>query len=259
VQEERDGRAGGSGGGSELLAKRRKGVPLYLTLRDDLAARIAARHWGVAAPLPAELQLARDYGVALGTMRRAIEELVDEGLLERVQGVGTFIRRPDFSNSMYRFLRFRSMRSDEWLPESRILSKRLRAMPAHVARHLDREPGSPGLTMRRLRLFEGVPHVAEHIWVPTEGFQSLVDLPKERIGSMLYRFYEEACGQIVTSAEENLRVARAGRVDVKLLGVESGAPIVVIERTAYDIDRRPLEWRLSHGRADDFSYKIEIR
>ncbi|HAW23394.1 MAG TPA: GntR family transcriptional regulator, partial [Pseudomonas sp.] len=80
-------------------------LPLYQRLREEMLAKIAAGEWTPGAPIPTEAELTRHYGVAIGTVRKAVDTLVNEGLLLRSQGRGTFVRRPNFDASLARFFR----------------------------------------------------------------------------------------------------------------------------------------------------------
>ena len=77
-------------------------LPLHERIRDVLASRITSKKWPLGTMIPPEQAIAAELGVALGTVRRALGSLVDKGLVERRQGVGTFVKRADFSNSSHR-------------------------------------------------------------------------------------------------------------------------------------------------------------
>ena len=81
-------------------------LPLYHRIRDTLHAEIAAHKWRPGEPLPTEAELAKSHGASIGTVRKAVDSLVAAGVVERLQGKGTFIRRPDFQSSLFRFFRF---------------------------------------------------------------------------------------------------------------------------------------------------------
>ena len=83
-------------------------LPRYQRLRDDLAARIVSNEWRPGDPIPSEAELGAHYGVAIGTVRKAIDQLVADAVLERQQGRGTFVRRARFNSSLFRFFRFQS-------------------------------------------------------------------------------------------------------------------------------------------------------
>jgi GntR family transcriptional regulator len=85
-------------------------LPLYQRLRDEIAHKIARNVWRSGEPIPTEAELAATHRVAIGTVRKAIDALVADGLVERQQGRGTFVRRPRFDRSLFRF--FRHLESD---------------------------------------------------------------------------------------------------------------------------------------------------
>ena len=233
-------------------------LPLYARLADVLTRRIASGEWSPDHPLPAETTLATGYGVSVGTMRKAMQQLVEEGLLERRQGSGTFIRRARMDKSLFRFFRYSGGRAGGAVPGSRILRRDVVAAGQwpEAARGL----GSTDRLIRieRLRLWDSEPFLAEEIALPLTLFAPLMEIDPERLGPLLYPVYEEACGQIVASAEEILTVGEADAAVSRLLNCRPGAPVVMIERRAFAHDRSPLEWRRSHGRGDQFSYRVEI-
>ena len=81
-------------------------LPRYQRLADALRLEVVERRWKAGDQIPSENVIAEEYCVAPGTARQALALLVDEGLLERHHGRGTFVRRPDFDQSLFRFFRF---------------------------------------------------------------------------------------------------------------------------------------------------------
>lgn len=237
----------------------RRRLPRYLSLRDDLARRITESGWSFSEPIPSESKLAAEYGVALGTVRRAIDELVQEGVLDRRQGTGTFLRRSDFSGSLSRCLRFRSLHSTIAFQESRVLTAELRDTPEHVADKLGLRAGDQAIYLDRRRYHDGDLLVVEDIWLRPDRFAPLLEMDLADIGPLLYRTYEEDCGEIIVSAKESLRVQSATADVASTLGIQPGSPIIVIDRLSLSLDDRPLEWRRSYAIADNFEYRIEIR
>jgi GntR family transcriptional regulator len=234
-------------------------LPLYQRLRDDLAQRINRQEWLPGDLIPSEAELAGTHGVAVGTVRKAIDQLVADGVLERRQGKGTFVRRARFNSSLFRFFRFQSPVGERRVPESRILRRDLLPAPSAVASALRIAEGEPVIFLSRLRLVDGEPLLAEEIWLEKSRFAALLDMDTADFGDLLYPLYEERCGRIVASAEETLTVELADPLRARLLAREAGAPLVVVERIAFDLERRPLEWRRSRGPADRFRYHVEIR
>lgn len=234
-------------------------LPRYQRLRDELATLIAARHWRPGEAIPTEQALAKSYDVAVGTVRKAVDLLVAEGMLERFQGRGTFVRRASFDNSLFRFFRFQTRQGERRIPESRILRREVVDAPSAVAATLQIANNAAVIQISRLRLIDAVPMLAEEIWLPFDRFAAFARLELDQIGDLLYPVYETQCNQIVASATETLTVEALGSVHARLLRTEPGTPAVVIERLAYGYDRQPLEWRRSRGLASEFIYQAEIR
>jgi GntR family transcriptional regulator len=234
-------------------------LPRYQRLRDEMVALIAARHWRPGEAIPTEQALANSYDVAVGTVRKAVDLLVAEGLLERFQGRGTFVRRASFDSSLFRFFRFQTRQGERRIPESRILRREVVDAPSAVAAILQISSSARVIQMTRLRLIDDVPMLAEEIWLPYVRFAAFAQMDLNEVGDLLYPVYEAQCNQVVASATETLTVEAIGPLHARLLRIEPGTPAVVIERLAYGYDRQPLEWRRSRGPASEFIYQAEIR
>lgn len=234
-------------------------LPLYQRLRDAIAFQIARNVWRSGEPIPTEAELAATHRVAIGTVRKAIDVLVADGLVERQQGRGTFVRRPRFDRSLFRFFRHLGPDGSQAVPEGRILLREARPAPAAVREALGPDAGGEAIRLIRTRLLQGRPILSEEIWLPAARFAPLLETPLTEIGDLLYPAYERLCGEIVARAEETLTVGIADATDAERLGIAEGEPVVVIARLAFGFDARPIEWRVTRGAAKDFRYHIDIR
>lgn len=234
-------------------------LPLYQRLRDQLAEQIANNRWRPGEAIPTEAALSSEYCLSTGTVRKAIDMLVAENILERQQGRGTFIRRAQFESSLFRFFRFQTAAGARQVPESRILSIEPMIAPSAVSQALGLIPDAPVIRMVRLRLLDAEPVLAEEIWLPRVQFQALLDNDLQRQGPLLYPIYEALCGQVVAYAEETLTAEAVSEVHARLLQIPAHSPVVVIERLARNYAGEPLEWRRSRGHASHFRYSVEIR
>ncbi|HEX7987013.1 MAG TPA: GntR family transcriptional regulator, partial [Duganella sp.] len=186
-----------------------KRLPLYHRVRDDMLSKIASGAWPRDAAIPTEVELTQSYGVAIGTVRKAVDTLVADGLLERSQGRGTFIRRPDFQSSLFRFFRHRGGGGRETAPKGRILGRVLGPPPAPVAQALQLPAGDQAIRLDRVRLVDEQPVLLEEIWLPHQRFAALMEMAESDFGDLLYPLYELRCGQTVASAQETLTVEAA--------------------------------------------------
>ena len=234
-------------------------LPRYQQLRDDLVRRIAAGEWAPGSAIHTEAELSTAYGVSTGTLRKAIDLLVAEGVLTRSQGKGTFVRRPRFDSSLFRFFRFKSAKGEAVLPTAQILQRAVDAPGDAVREALQLGPRSKVIHLERLRLVDGKPVLSEDIWVPRDGFETLVSLATADFGDLLYPLYERLCKQVVATARETLRVERADKSVARKLGLALGSPLIQVRRVALNFAGKPVECRSTVGAADGFQYEIEIR
>jgi GntR family transcriptional regulator len=234
-------------------------LPLYQRLRDEIAHQIARNVWRSGDPIPTEAELAAAHRVAIGTVRKAIDVLVADGLVERQQGRGTFVRRPRFDRSLFRFFRHLGPDGVPSVPEGRILLREACPAPETVRAALGLDARGESIRLIRTRLLQGRPILAEAIWLPAGRFAPILKAPLTEIGDLLYPAYERLCGEIVARAEETLTIGIADAMDAGRLEIAEGDPVVVIERLAFGFDARPIEWRVTRGAAKDFRYHVDIR
>jgi GntR family transcriptional regulator len=228
----------------------------YAVLAQALRQRIFAGEWVPGIALPAEQVLARENEVALGTMRRALQELVDEGLIERLHGRGTFVREGLSGASMLRFFRFGSEHGS--VPVSAILSAKTAVPAADVSRRLGQVPGQPALHLVRLRSFDGAPCLLENIWLPLPAFAPLLDGDSRDWGDLLYPLYAARCGVRVHSAVDEIGFGQLSAAQARRLQLPAGHPCAVVKRSAHDITGRCVEVRTTRGDANAFHYSVTL-
>ncbi|MGK6356281.1 GntR family transcriptional regulator [Sphingomonas sp. DT-207] len=228
------------------------GGPLYRRLEDALRAALRDQVLKPNEALPAERDLAADLSVSRITLRKALDTLVDEGLLVRRHGAGTFVagrvekqfsKLSSFSEDMA--ARGRSVRS-EWL------SKTAGAVTPDEALTLSLSPGTPVYRFNRIRFADDVPMALEQAVVPGFGLESA-----EVVGSSLYAALE-ASGNRPVRALQRLRAVLVDAGRAKLLGVEVGAPALYIERRGFLADGRVIEATQSWYRGDAYDFVAEL-
>lgn len=235
-------------------------LPLHARLKEAMLHRIRLGEWSSNVALPSEFSLAEEFGVSLGTLRRVLTELADDGYLERQQGRGTYVRRASFDNSLFRF--FRMQGGDGQVPNSRILQRNLEKAPTEVSEALGLTAGDEVLHLLRLRSWKPQnkePFLVEDIWLPMPLFKPLADRRLEDFGPLLYPLYEELIGVIVGSATEQLSVEQATPGVAALLDCALIDPLIRIDRIARTHAQEPVEYRRSFGLAKSFQYRAEIK
>jgi GntR family transcriptional regulator len=217
--------------------------PLYRQIKDFMIRSLEAGEWGPGDAIPSEGELAARFNVSQGTVRKAIDEMASENLLTRRQGKGTFVASHDDPRSYYRFLRL--VPDDGNLEEavSVPLLCSLQNASDQVARVLGVGAGDSVLYVERLLRFNDEPVVFDQIYLVADLFQGLTMERLTNENRSLYSLFENDFGVRMIHAEERLRAVPADPHSAELLSVAPGAPLLLVERTAYSYGNKPVEWR----------------
>ncbi|SAL83073.1 GntR family transcriptional regulator [Caballeronia terrestris] len=234
-------------------------LPRYQQIRDDIVRRIAGGEWAPEQAIPTEAELGQFYEVSTGTLRKAIDLLVADGVLTRTQGKGTFVRRPRFDSSLFRFFRFKSVNGQPVQPTAKVLRREVTKPNAAIRSTLQMKTGEKAIHLSRVRLIDSEPVLSEEIWLARSRFEALATLPLDEFGDLMYPLYESRCRQIVASATEILNVEQATADDAALLRINVGSPVILVQRVAADFAGTPIEWRITRGGATGFQYQVDIR
>lgn len=232
------------------------GQSRYAALAAAMRARIVAGEWPPGSAIPAEQTLAVEHGVALGTMRRALELLVEQGFVERVHGRGTFVKPGLAGAPMLRFFRFGDTAGET--PRSRILARDTLAAPAEVARRLGCGAGEQSLRLKRLRSIGDQPCVFEEIWLPLPLFSRLATGDPAGWSDLLYPLFAERCGVHVHRAVDTIGFGSLASAQARALRLPAGHPCARVQRQAFDLSGRCVEWRITQGDANAFHYTVSI-
>lgn len=236
------------------------GQSRYATLALALRARIVSGDWPPGSALPTEQRLAAEHGVALGTLRHALALLTEQGLIERHQGRGTFVRAGLGGAPMLRFFRFggASDSGGTAVPTSAVLSAERQPAKDAAARRLGIAPGDPVLQLLRLRSLDGRPCLLEEITLPLPRFEALAALPAGDWPDLFYPLYAQRCGTHVHRAVDEIAFGTASAMHASHLQLPPGHPCARVTRCAYDVAGRCVEFRITHGDAHAFHYSVTI-
>jgi GntR family transcriptional regulator len=218
--------------------------PLYEIVRAGILERLRTGVWTAGDKIPTEPQLAETFGVGIGTIRRAVEELVAERLLIRRAGRGTIVAKFADEHAFDQYFNFVDREGESLKVTAQLLSfAKERATPA-LASILKLERGARVASVDNLRLRDGVPVMLDHLWIPFDVFPGLTaEAFAARRGS-IYGFYQEHFGISVVRVVEDLSGALADATSASALDVAVGAPLLRIERTAYTFKDKPVEHRV---------------
>jgi GntR family transcriptional regulator len=230
--------------------------PLYQQVYDYLVKQIAAGEWGPGESLPSEQALAGRLHVSQGTVRKALDSLAADSLIDRRQGKGTYVAEHTQERALFRFFRMARPGGVRALPSSTgDILKRRAARPAEVAK-LVLKPGAEVYEVSRVRRMDGEPAVLEKIILPAALFPGLEK--HEPLPNALYALYQREYGVNIVSTEEELRADAARKDDCRRLKLAPGAPLLHIDRVAVSLEGTRVEWRSSRCDTTHFVYAVTL-
>ncbi len=234
-------------------------APLYARAEQELRARIAAGEWKPGEALPTEGALAAQLGISQGTLRRALGVLEAQRLIERRQGIGTYVTRATSERALFHFFRAEGLDGGRLAPTSRL--HRLERAPAapEEARALALPRRARVHRFTRQRFIGGRSPIVEEIALPEALFPGFALPIGVELTDELYVHYQRHHGITVMRVTEKLAAIGAPAGAAALLGQAPGAPVMHIERIAFDVMDRPVERRLSWIETGALRYAIELR
>ena len=241
-----------------MLTTGKGSISLYMQIRDLLIAKVGKGEWLPGSIIPSEINLAQELGVSQGTVRKAITELVENNVLTRRQGRGTFVANHDSERSLFYFFHITDSSGHKVLPDSRVLHCRRKPASRLEASKLQLVAGTNIIRIERVRNFAAKPTMVETITLPAESFDDLGREGNYDLPNTLYELYEKQYGITIHSADEQLRAVAASRHDAKILNLEVGTPLLEIERVALTLDKTPVELRISRCSTKKHHYQNTI-
>jgi GntR family transcriptional regulator len=231
----------------------RSPVPKYFQLREILLDLIE-NELTVDAPVPSERELAARYGLSRMTARQAVEHLVSEGRLYRVQGKGTFVARPKIDMPLRLTSFTEDMRARGLTPGSRDLGRHeIEATPA-LSRELSIEVGSPVFVIERLRTADGVPMALERSHIPSQLAPQL--MTESLVVRSLYDLLA-SYGLVLDRGEQVIEAGIADSNDAGLLGLAPGSAVLLLQRHCW-AGSVAVEYAVSTYRADRYQLRASL-
>jgi len=228
-------------------------TPLYIQLKNKFAQAIQNGLWSPGHALPSERYLSEALDVSRITIRKTLELLLEDGLIERQHGAGTFVKQrieqpisvlTGFSDEM----KARGIH-----PETRVLESFIRTATAEEALTLSLKPGQQVAFLKRLRLAEGKPVAVEYSVLP----RHIVPNPQVITGS-LYS-YLKLQKQMPVRALQHLRANIVSSAERDLLQASDDTAVLYITRVGYLADGTPVEFTHSYYRGDSYDFIAELQ
>ena len=235
------------------------GKALYQVVSDSLMEQVRSGEWQPNDRIPSESELGRIYGVGRNTVRRAISDLVNQGILHTVQGVGSFVADTRYvKTAEFLYGMSQEMKMHGVAVSSRILQAELIEADAFLARRLQLQLGAEVVFLYRLRMMEAVPTALERAYLPHELCPGILANHDFSNGS-LYGVLSTHYGARPDHAEQEIEAKLATDEVARLLQVEQPAVVLVFHRSTHLADGRVIEYVDSELRADRYRFYANLR
>lgn len=234
-------------------------VPKYHQLFGILRTKIENGEWEPNQSIPSERELEKTYNISRTTIRQALSLLDDYGYIYRELGRGTFVAPPKLQNSLHELTSFTGDMEERGLkPGHKILNLEYVEPPTVVRQQLEL-PDSVNkvLYIERLRYADDVPIGIHYAYLPLNENEPITEEEIDEYGS-LYDLLQSKYNLIPAEADETLEATIADANEAKLLGINKGAPLLLIERTVWSQNRKTMEFVRILYRGDRYKYFVHL-
>jgi len=233
-------------------------IPYYVQIIQALRSLIESHRWPPGFQLPGESELCQAFEVSKAVVRQALGQLVNEGLVVRFRGKGTFVTTPKIGESLVQRLTgfYSDMVERGYSPVTEVLEQGIVAADAKVGGYLQIKEGEPVFKLTRKRSVEGVPIVLVTTYLPMRLCNGLEkeDFQKQS----LYETLESRFELFIVTGRRSLEAVLANAHQAKVLEIEEGAPLILLDSISYLEDGTPLEYYRAAHRGDRTRFEVEL-
>lgn len=232
-------------------------LPYYQQLYEILRTKIARGEWQPGDMISPESELIDRYQVSRSTVRQVLDMLVNEGLIYRQRGRGSFVSHPTLEQSMNRIVSFtEDMQQRGFTPGTRVLSAFILPAPDGIAKKLQVQAGEELACIRRLRLADNEPMSIEESYLVHRYCENV--LKHDYARRPLRKALEQEYGLRIVYAKQVIQAILAPEEQAKLLAIKPNAALLFIERISFSQARLPVEFLSLYYRADRYSLYNEL-
>ena len=234
-------------------------IPIYYQLEEAIKNEITTNNLQAHDPLPSERIYAERHDISRMTVRQAINNLVNEGILYRERGRGTFVNEQKFEQDISQLTSFsEDMRQRHLTPSTQIISMKQIHHKTSIHEKLALSDEASIYQIVRLRLADNQPIALETIYTPVKLVGPLTESDVEQ---SFYDYLEETKGYMITCGKQSIEAALANSEEISHLKLNKNDPVLLMQRVSYlgDPNKTPIEYVKSAYRADRYKFNIEMR
>ena len=239
---------------------KRSGIdqPLYNSVRTHILAKLRAGEWQPGSKIPTEPELAKLFAVSVGTVRKAVEDLVSEKVLIRRARIGTTVATHEQHNQFSTFFNFLAPDGGELLIEPKLISFKKILANSDLAKILEVREGDPLIAIDNLRIINGQPTMYDQIWLPQKKFLKLTQKGFENRDSSIYSLYQSQFMMTIVRIHEQVEAIKTPEFVIHELNLKKTDPVLKISRYAYTYGDEIVEYRNRYVNTSLSLYQNEI-
>lgn len=232
-------------------------IPIYIQIEEQLKQQIQQGDFPIGTSIPSERELSERFLVSRMTVRQSITNLVNDGLLYREKGRGTFVASPKVEQPLNGLTSFtEDMESRGMVPSSKLIGFDILEPESDVAQELRLGEGDQVYFVERIRFADDKPMAIERTYLPVKQFP---DLTEESFQGSLYAVIENKQQLKISHATQRMEAGLVKKEDAGLLQIQAPAAILLIERISFLEGDLPFEVVRSTYRADRYKFTTEIQ
>lgn len=229
-----------------LMSMASLGGPVYREIARAITRRLAQGAWKPGEAIPSETRLKEEFGVAIGTIRKAVDELVAQNILVRQQGRGTFVATHSRDRLLFNFFHIERRDGYKEYPNVQLHDFERIHMSRDVAVPLGLHEGDRAVRFRNTLALEGRKIMLDDITLPEVLFPRLTEKKLRERHSTLYNLYQDEYRISVVRTAQRLSAGVVPRDVARALDVPAGLSMLVIRRVAFAYHDKPVEYRISY-------------
>ncbi len=230
-------------------------IPLYYQLKEQIKQNILDGEYKDGDLIPSERELSDNYELSSTTIRRALNDLVQENFLERKAGKGTFVRRKKVKRDLLKVIGFtKNMTQMGLTPTTKVLSNKVVTANAFARERLGLEKGDKVVKLERLRLADDVPMMLETRYIRTD---LCPNIEQEELSSSLWRVFDEKYGLKPNRHTQGMMIVTLSGHAAALLTLNDNSVVFLIKGVTYVKKNEPIECEKSLYRSDKYELTFD--
>ena len=237
-----------------------KSLTAYEEVKQKITEDLVRGRFPMGQALPAEKDLSKELDVSIGTLRKAVDELVAEGIVVRRQGRGTYVAEHDLKRLLYYFFHVVKHDVDKKAnPRVDLVSLNTAVATKEEASKLNIKEGAPVWRLVNCLYLEERCVMIDQITLDKKRFKNLTRAEFINREGSIYQLYQMKYGQTVVRSSERLRASLVSKQHAEWLDIKPNSPVLVIRRVALGIQDDPIEWRISTLNTNQYEYFSELQ